>query len=207
MLTLEHIDPLNGLHKLVCGLRNEFNEILAEDKYNYRKTDRFVPYRVCDCLAPVTFGDEGEFLINGEWLICEFGGPEWWAESNRLGNSQVQKPFSGRTHTNVWKRNNSEFHIENWKTRDKSQIQLLGKGDHKRNNAPGRAAAAITGHPHKRKHWPENLYLEVQEKYLNRTSFHWGRKELCEKYGVTVRTIENMVKHIRRGKTLTELTS
>ena len=88
MLSLEHIDPRT--HPLVCGLMNEITEILAEESYNKRKNNRFVPYRVCDYIAPVTFGDIGEFLINGEWVVCVFGGKEWWKESNRIGNAQVE---------------------------------------------------------------------------------------------------------------------
>lgn len=204
MITKEHIDPRKG--RLVCGLKNEFNEVLADSSYNSRKTDRFVPYRVHDNPAPVNFGDKGEFLIGGEWVVCEFGGPEWWEESNRIGNSQVQKPFLGKSRTPEWKENNSKLHKENWKTRDKSQIQNLGKGDHKRNPLPGQIASRSTGHPHKRAHWGEDLFNEVKEAYLNRTSFHWGRKEICEKHGVTERTVENIVKHVKQGKTFLELT-
>ena len=83
---LEHIDPIRSEH--VCGLRNEHNEIIADDQYNWKKSNRFVPYRVCDYPAPVNFGDRGEFLINDEWVVCEFGGKNWWLESNRIGNSQ-----------------------------------------------------------------------------------------------------------------------
>jgi hypothetical protein len=85
--TLEHIDPEKGV--LVSGLSVRENLIIAEESYNKRKTNRFVPYRVKDYPAPVTFGEVGEFLIEGEWLICEFGGPEWWAESNQIGCSQT----------------------------------------------------------------------------------------------------------------------
>ena len=204
MLTLEHIDPRNGV--LVSGLENDFNEVMADRSYNSRKTNRFVPYRVCDYRAPVTFGDIGEFLIENQWVVCEFGGDTWWVESNRIGNSQVQKPFLGKTRTQKWKDDNSSFHKENWKTRDKTQIKSLGKGDHKRNPSPGQIASCLTGHPHKRRHWGEDLFNEVRDAYLNRTSFHWGRKQLCEKYAVPARTIENMVKHIQQGKTFTELT-
>ena len=87
MLTLEHIDPRKGA--LVSGLENEFNEILADATYNKSKNNRFVPYRVCEHPAPVTFGDLGEFLIEDEWVVCEFGGKIWWDESNRVGNSQI----------------------------------------------------------------------------------------------------------------------
>lgn len=204
MLTLEHIDPRKGV--LISGLENEFNEVMADNSYNSRKTNRFVPYRVCDYPAPVTFGDIGEFLIDGDWVVCEFGGEVWWAESNRIGNAHVQKPFLGKKRTQEWKNNNSKLHKENWKTRDKCQIQELGKSTHKRNPLPGQIASAKAGRSEWRQHWSEDLFNEVRERYLNRSSYHWGRKELCQKYGVTAKTIENMVKHIREGKTYAELT-
>lgn len=86
-IDLDHIDPKNGV--LICGLCNEFNEIVSDSTYNIRKTNRFVPYRVCNYPAPTVFGEEGEFLIGGDWKICEFGGPEWWEESNKIGNACV----------------------------------------------------------------------------------------------------------------------
>lgn len=82
-ITLEHIDPIN--HDLICGLRNCFNEILAIGGYNYSKTNKFVPYRVHEYGAPVNYGDMGEFLINGEWTVTEFGGDEWHRETRRIG--------------------------------------------------------------------------------------------------------------------------
>ena len=88
MVNLEHIDPRKS--KFVCGLKNDYNEIIADESYNKSKNNRFVPYRVYDYPSPVTFGDVGEFLIDGEWVICEFGGPKWQAESNRIGNAQVE---------------------------------------------------------------------------------------------------------------------
>jgi hypothetical protein len=103
MVTLEHIDPRNGV--LVCGLCNEFNEIFANFLYNSRKNNRFVPYRVCDFPAPVTFGDVGEFLIDEEWTVCEFGGPEWWEESNKIGNANTK---GGSRHTEAQVKARSE---------------------------------------------------------------------------------------------------
>ena len=120
--------------------------------------------------------------------------------------SSLTRRFTGKTHTQETKTTLSSLMVENWKTRDKEQITNLGKGDHKRNPYPGQVASCLTGHPHKRKHWDENLFNEVRDAYLSRTSFHWGKKELCEKYGVTARTIENMVKNIQQGKTFVELT-
>ena len=92
MLSLEHIDPRES--DFICGLDFSPNLIWVDNTYNARKTNRFVPYRVCDYNAPTTFGDLGEFLIGTEWKICEFGGEIWWEESNRLGNSCVK---GGRT--------------------------------------------------------------------------------------------------------------
>jgi hypothetical protein len=93
MHNLEHIDPKKS--KFVSGLENDYNEIIAEEFYNKRKNNRFVPYRVCDYSSPVTFGDIGEFLIKGEWVVCEFGGELWWGESNRIGNAQVEAGKKG----------------------------------------------------------------------------------------------------------------
>ena len=94
-VSLEHIDPIR--HSLICGLRNDLNEILASLSYNARKTNRFVPYRVCEHPAPVTFGDMCEFLIEDEWVVCEFGGDIWWAESNRVGNATNTRRCGLRT--------------------------------------------------------------------------------------------------------------
>jgi hypothetical protein len=82
-LSLEHIDPLK--HDLVCGLRNDHNEVIADITYNKSKTNRFVPYRVCTYNAPVSFGDIAEFLIKGKWVVCEFGGDIWKKECRRIG--------------------------------------------------------------------------------------------------------------------------
>jgi hypothetical protein len=89
MFTIEHIDPEKGV--LVSGLSVKENLIIADESYNKRKNNRFVPYRVKDYPAPVNFGEIGEFLINGDWLICEFGGGEWWEESNKIGCSQTSR--------------------------------------------------------------------------------------------------------------------
>jgi len=87
MFTVEHIDPQKGV--LVSGLDVESNLIIADESYNKRKTNRFVPYRVKDYPAPVNFGEIGEFLIREEWVVCEFGGEEWWQESTKIGCSQT----------------------------------------------------------------------------------------------------------------------
>lgn len=85
LITIDHIDPVNGV--LVCGLDVESNRLPQSLSYNARKINRFVPYRTCDYPPPVAFGDTCEFLIGEDWVVCEFGGPEWWEESNRVGNA------------------------------------------------------------------------------------------------------------------------
>ena len=82
-LSVEHVDPIT--HSSVCGLKNSFNEVVATVSYNARKQNRFVPYKVNTHPAPTTFGDIAEFLVENSWVVCEFGGAEWWNESSRLG--------------------------------------------------------------------------------------------------------------------------
>ena len=84
---LDHIDPRNG--KLVSGLDVPENLIALGHIPNSVKGNRFVPYRVEAFAAPRALGDMCEFLINGEWLVCEFGGKTWRKESNRIGNHSV----------------------------------------------------------------------------------------------------------------------
>ena len=86
--SLEHIDPVK--HSLICGLSNDFNEVTADLTYNKSKNNRFVPYRVKEYPAPVTFGDICEFLIKGEWTVCEFGGKLWSKECRRIGFNSTQ---------------------------------------------------------------------------------------------------------------------
>jgi hypothetical protein len=134
-LTLEHIDPRNGV--LVSGLENSFNEILADYSYNSRKQNRFVPYRVCDHPAPVTFGDVGEFLIRGEWVVCEFGGPEWWDQSSENGCGAVEGgKVTGRSNITKVSR---EILVSNGKASGKKNatINLIPNcSTNGRNNAP-----------------------------------------------------------------------
>jgi hypothetical protein len=86
---VDHIDPLKS--EFVCGFDIQLNAISADISYNRAKSNAFVPYRVKDHLAPQRFGDLCEFLIQGEWIICEFGSNKWWKEAYRLGYSRTNK--------------------------------------------------------------------------------------------------------------------
>jgi hypothetical protein len=150
-LSVEHIDPRNGV--LVSGLCNEFNEVIADLSYNARKTNRFVPYRVLHHKAPVTFGDVGEFLIGGEWVVCEFGGEIWWAESNRVGNACVEgsrkrsksahsgKDEFGRSVLGV--KNAERLHLEKNEQGKSVNAVKAGKASRAEKNEQGKSVNAV----------------------------------------------------------------
>lgn len=99
---VDHIDPLKS--EFICGLDISKNIIESGLEYNKAKSNAFVSYRICSMKAPEKFGDIAEFLINGEWTICSFGGNQWWEEAKRFGYSRtntrktfwVHDPVSGR---------------------------------------------------------------------------------------------------------------
>ena len=106
-LTLEHIDPRN--HILVSGLRNEYNEILADASYNYSKSDYFLPYRIKNFDAPVNPGDVGEFLIQGEWVPTEFMG-EWYIREAQKYSARMRGLVSyGRDSSALWEQRIREY--------------------------------------------------------------------------------------------------
>ena len=82
-ITIDHIDPRNGV--LVCGLDVPSNTLHTTFLYNTRKQNRFVPYRLDLFPQPQYFGDVCEFLIDNEWVVCEFGGELWWTQSSKNG--------------------------------------------------------------------------------------------------------------------------
>jgi hypothetical protein len=95
-LSIDHIDPrwAEGRdYQLICGLECEDNLLLCPLSYNATKQNKFVPYRIEALPAPRQFGDVGEFLIDGEWVVCEFGGDEWHAEARAIGCGSTQNRF------------------------------------------------------------------------------------------------------------------
>lgn len=88
MKVKDHVDPKNSKH--ICGLNVEENFESIDFHQNSWKTDRFVPYRISGIPAPKKFGDFAEFLIEGSWVVCEFGGELWAKESKRIGFSATQ---------------------------------------------------------------------------------------------------------------------
>jgi hypothetical protein len=105
-LSVDHIDPrwVEGRdYQLICGLECEDNLLLCPLSYNATKQNKFVPYRIEAFTAPRQFGDVGEFLINGEWTVCEFGGDEWKKEAKKIG--------CGSQQNRVWI-TNPELHLK-----------------------------------------------------------------------------------------------
>ena len=138
--TLEHIDPEKGV--LISGLDVRENLIIADESYNKRKTNRFVPYRVKDYPAPVNFGELGEFLIKGEWVVCEFGGAEWWEESNKIGCSQTASRknfeasrvfFDGERWSKEVRQKQSDSQRQNWE--DNEERKALVRDQMKQTNS------------------------------------------------------------------------
>jgi hypothetical protein len=153
-------------------------------------------------LRYLEFGDKRD-LLAAQGLRGIVGKEEIWKHL-----SSLSRRFKGKTHSQRSRDQISKSLLEAWEYRDKNQITNLGKtSKHKRNPTPGQKASAQTGHPYKRKHWDRQVFEEVKTAYLYRTSYHWGRKEICQKYGLTAKTVENMVKHINEGKTFQELMS
>jgi hypothetical protein len=153
-LSVEHIDPRwreGRDYQLICGFEEgplaNFNEVIADWSYNSRKSNRFVPYRTCKHSAPVTFGDIGEFLVEGEWVVCEFGGEIWWKESSRIGCGETarhgNKNAEGKSVTAV--KAGRAAH----KNRNKDGKSVAGlKSAEKLNSAKdenGKSAAAVKG--------------------------------------------------------------
>lgn len=90
---IDHIDPRwkeGRDYQLVCGLNVPSNLTVEESSVNERKSNRFVPYRIVSGIPlhreP---GDWGVFLIQGEWRLCQFMGPEWWDESRKIGCGEI----------------------------------------------------------------------------------------------------------------------
>ena len=135
-LTLEHIDPRN--HTLVSGLKNDFNEVVADASYNYSKSDYFLPYRVQNYSAPVNPGDLGEFLIQGEWVVTEFMG-EWYVhEAQKYSQRMTGLKNYGKDSTLMWEnriqgfeqRTNSHVIVCSWDGKLSKNLQVRRSCEH-----------------------------------------------------------------------------
>jgi hypothetical protein len=81
----DHIDPryLDGRdYQLICGFDGDINRTWIETFENKAKSNRFLPWRVCELeigSVPTVKGDLCQFLDpdTGKWVLEEFLG-DWW---------------------------------------------------------------------------------------------------------------------------------
>lgn len=140
-MELDHKDPLHS--ELVCGLDNELNRLQCNRNYNARKNNRFVPYRIQTWPAPDVFGDVGEFLVEGKWVVCEFGGQTWWKESNRLGNGTVKGGKNSVQPKWVCVQNGKKAAVTNLAS---GQVKKAGQASRRANSKPVLLTRQSDGH-------------------------------------------------------------
>lgn len=168
----------------------ELEEYKEEEEYKVRLT---VEGHACqhDILYRV-FGQSGDLI------------------ASRMLSGQVSwvPGFTGYEHTEEWKENNSEMmkqiHAENPERRE--QMRDLGKRNHKRNPSPGCKASADRGRDYMRSHWRKEVWDALEEKWSKRRGFRWGKISLSRQFGVSVKTLDNMLNFIKSGKTWEDVT-
>jgi hypothetical protein len=85
--SLDHIDPKweeGRDYQLVCGLDCPLNYREVVFSENARKNNRFLPWRWSRDelgVVPEEPGDLAWFLVEEEWVLMEFLGPEWFEAS------------------------------------------------------------------------------------------------------------------------------
>ena len=120
--------------------------------------------------------------------------------------TKLSKRFKGKSHSNSSKNqighSLQKYYSENPEALSarKEQMRELGKSEHKRN--PGPATLKQSG-PNKRqymrKHWKKEVWDSIETAWKTRTSVHWGKTYIMRSFGVSVKTVENMLKLIKQG--------
>jgi len=99
----DHIDPRwseGRDYQLVCGLDTDINYCERDNRLNIQKSNRFLPWRVAyDEVGsiPVNPGDFCQFLNcdTGEWVLEEFMGDWWFAQTRDLCGAFVAGQLNG----------------------------------------------------------------------------------------------------------------
>ncbi len=89
---IDHIDPRweeGRDYQLVCGLNTALNYCERDPDFNVSKNNRFLPWRVAEGeigSVPINKGDLCQFLdlTGGEWVLEEFLGKWWFAQTHTL---------------------------------------------------------------------------------------------------------------------------
>jgi hypothetical protein len=118
---LDHIDPkwVEGRdYQLVCGLDVSLNYCERDPNFNVSKNNRFLPWRVVEdelgCI-PVDQGDLCQFLdLNtGEWVLEEFLGDWWFAQTRTLCGSYMGGKTISRAQLQDMGRKSVQVQMEN----------------------------------------------------------------------------------------------
>ncbi len=96
-LEIDHIDPTwkeGRDYQLVCGLDSPLNFCEREESINIKKSNRFLPWRVCSGelgSIPVNPGDLCQFLDleTGEWVLEEFMGEWWYGKTKKICGNYI----------------------------------------------------------------------------------------------------------------------
>jgi hypothetical protein len=101
-IEVDHIDPTwkeGRDYQLICGLDSSCNLLERGYTSNVKKSNRFLPWRVCSeeiGVSPQNEGDLALFLVGfdidndvpGEWVLMEFLSDKWYEETKQVcGNS------------------------------------------------------------------------------------------------------------------------
>jgi hypothetical protein len=184
-----------------CGIY--FGEdLFSQREDSYYKIDLTVEGHACqhDILYQV-FGDYRDRLArNG--LMGVIGREEIIAEltkkSKRFNGKKHKQSSKDKTRATLKRKLKEDQVYREWLLNHAKTV--LGKSNHKRNPSAG---TAIMSGPNKRQymrqHWKKEVWGAVREKWENRTGYHWGKKTLAKTFGVSVKTIENMLELIQQG--------
>lgn len=172
----------------------DLEEYKEEEEYKVRLT---IEGHACqhDILYKV-FGDRRDALAR-DGLLGIVGKEDIWHELTKMSSR-----FKGKKHTKEWKENNSrmmkELHANNPERRE--QMRRLGKSTHKRNPTPGMLSmSGPNKRQYMRQHWRKEVWDAVKERWGNRTSFHWGKIQVQRQFGVSAKTLDNMLELIQAG--------
>jgi hypothetical protein len=133
------------------------------------------------------------YSINDPYCLNKAFSPADWTFEGRV-HSQESKNKISKALRERFERD-EEYH--NWLT---EHVRNLGSSNHKRNPSVGtKVMSGPNKRQYMRRHWEKEVWDAVKEKWEGRTSYHWGKKSLAKAFGVSVKTIENMLELIQQG--------
>jgi hypothetical protein len=157
---IDHIDPKweeGRDYQLVCGLNVSLNYCERDPDFNVSKNNRFLPWRVAEgeigCV-PINQGDLCQFLNQGtgEWVLEEFLGEWWFAQTYTLCGSYMGGKTTSREQLQAMGRKSARIQIENkigiygWTEEQKRQRNIKAN---KAQSSEQRRQAAYAQHAQK----------------------------------------------------------